>query len=49
MAIPPLFDKKASKVGGFVTVCKSYLMRGSTVEKWIQWILTYVQGKLEDV
>ena len=36
IATSPLFDRKASKVEGFVTVCKLYLkmrMRGMTVEE----------------
>jgi len=38
MAKPPVFSKKASKVGGFITVCKLYLrirMRRATIDKQI--------------
>jgi len=49
MTILPLFDKKASKVGGFITVYELYLMRGLTVKEQIQWILIYVQRKLVNI
>ena len=52
MATLSLFDREARKVRGFVTACKLYLrmkMRGITVEKQMQWILTYIQGGAANV
>ena len=40
-----IFNREAGKVGGFIIACKLYLrikMREATVEKQIQWILSYV-------
>jgi len=45
MVNPPMFNGEASRVGGFITVCRLYLrmrMRGATVEEQIQWVLLYV-------
>jgi len=45
MAKLPVFNRKASKVGGFITVYRLYLrmrMRRATVEEQIQWVLSYV-------
>jgi len=47
-----VFNGEAERVGGFITVCKLYLrmkMREATVEKQVQWILSYVQGGSVDV
>ena len=49
---PQVFDKISLQVLGFVMVCRLYIrmkMRGAVVEKQIQWILSYVQGRLVDV
>ena len=38
MAKPPVFSRKASKVGRFITICKLYLrirMRRATMDKQI--------------
>jgi len=48
----PLFDGEASKVGGFVIVCKLYLkmrIRESMVEEQMQWVLMYIQEGMADV
>jgi len=45
MAKLPIFNRKAEKVRGFITVCRLYLrirMRRATVEKQIQWVLLYM-------
>ena len=52
MAILSLFDRKASKVEGFVTACKLYLkmrMREMTVKEQVQQVLTYVQEEAVDI
>ena len=52
MVNPPMFNGEASRVGGFITVCRLYLrmrMRGATVEEQIQWVLLYVQRGLANV
>jgi len=49
---PLLFNRKAEKIEGFIIVYRLYLrikMREVTVEKQIQWILSYVQRKLENI
>jgi len=52
MAKPAIFNGEAGKVGGFVTVCRSYLkmkMREGTVEEQVIWVLSYVQGGSADI
>ena len=46
------FDKTAGKILGFLTVCKLFIrmrMRGDSVKKQIQWILSYMQRGSADV
>ena len=52
MAKPAIFNGEAGKVGGFITACRVYLkmiLRGTTVEEQVQWVLSYVQGGSADV
>ena len=52
IAKPSTFNGKARQVLGFLTAYKLYIrmkMRGVTVEKQIQWVLSYMQGGLADV
>ena len=52
MATLSLFNRKVSKVKGFVTAYKLYLrmrMRGMIVEKQVQWMLTYMQEELANM
>jgi len=52
MAKPAIFNREAGKIGGFVTVCRSYLkmkMREGTVEEQVIWVLSYVQGGSADI
>jgi len=47
-----LFDEKASKVEGFVMICKLYLrmrIKGTIVKEQVQWMLMYVQGRSANV
>ena len=40
-----IFNGEAGKVGGFITVCRLFLrmkLKGATVEKQVQWVLSYV-------
>ena len=46
------FNESSRKVARFITVCKLYIhmkMRGVSVEKQIQWVLSYVQGGSVDI
>jgi len=47
-----IFNGEAGKVGGFVIAYRLYLrmkMREATVEKQVQWVLSYVQGGSADI
>ena len=47
-----IFSGEAGKVGGFISACKIYIrnrMRGDTMERQVQWVLSYVQGGSVDV
>ena len=47
-----VFNGTSSKVSEFITACRLYIrmkMRRAAVEKQIQWMLSYVQGRLADV
>jgi len=44
VAKPQIFNKKMSKVLGFLTTCKLYIqirMRNVVIKEYIQWILLY--------
>ena len=52
VAKPAIFSGEAGKVGGFISACKIYIrnrMREDTVERQVQWVLSYVQEGLVDV
>ena len=52
IAKPPVFNGEVGRVGGFITAYKLYLrmkMRKATVEKQVQWILSYVQKGSADM
>jgi len=52
IAKPQIFDGSSAKVGGFISACKLYIrmrMRGESVERQVQWILSYVQGGTADM
>ena len=52
MAKPQVFDRTLSKVSEFMIVCKLYIrmkMKEVVVEKQIQWMLLYVQGRSADI
>ena len=45
VAKPAIFNGEAGKVGGFIMACRLFLrmkLRGATVEKQVQWVLSYV-------
>ena len=45
VAKPAIFSGEAGKVGGFISACKIYIrnrMREDTVERQVQWVLSYV-------
>jgi len=47
-----IFNGEAGKVGGFIMACRLFVrmkLRGTTVEKQVNWVLSYVQGGLVDV
>jgi len=49
---PQILDGSPAKVGGFILACKLYIrmrLRGESVERQVQWILSYVQGGSADV
>ena len=52
VAKPAIFSGEAGKVGGFISACKIYIrnrMRENTVERQVQWVLSYVQGGSADM
>ena len=52
VAKPPVFNREAERVRRFIIVYRLHLrmrIRGATMEKQIQWILSYVQGESVDI
>jgi len=52
VAKPQIFDGTLTKVGEFIAACKLYIrmrLRGESVERQVQWILSYVQEGTVDV
>ena len=52
VAKPAIFNGEVGKVGEFITACRLFLrikLRGATVEKQVQWVLSYMQGGSADV
>ena len=49
---PQIFNSTSSKVAGFILAYKLYVrmnLKEESVERQIQWILSYMQGELADV
>ena len=47
-----VFDGASSKVSGFMIACRLYIrmkIRKVLLEEQVQWVLSYVQGRLADV
>ena len=47
-----IFNREVGKVGRFITACRLFLrmkLRGVTVEKQVQWVLSYMQRGFTDV
>ena len=52
IAKPAIFNGEVGKVGEFIMACRLFLrikLRGATVEKQVQWVLSYMQGGFADV
>ena len=52
MAKPQIFNEEARNVSGFLTVYKLFIrirIREAAVKEQIQWMLSYILGKLADI